>query len=268
MTDTISNIGAIVDAVRSSFDAGRTRSLGWRRTQLRRLVELVRREEQKILAALRADLGKCKTEAFATELALVSGEANHAVDNLDDWCKPEKVATPLVFQPGRSRIYRQPLGVALIIGPWNYPFQLIGAPLVGALAAGNAVILKPSEIAQATSALLAELIPKYLDREAVMVIEGGIPETTALLEQRFDHIFYTGNGTVGRIVMTAAAKHLTPVTLELGGKSPCIVDPQRRPRGRRPADSSGASSPTPVRPASPRTTSSASRRSRPRWCRS
>lgn len=224
MTDFIQQIPAVVDAVRASFDAGRTRPLEWRKTQLRRLIEMIRREERALLAALEADLGKCAFEAWSAELSLVAGEADHALDNIDDWVKAEKVHTPLVFQPGKSRIYRQPLGVALIIGPWNYPFQLITAPLVGALAAGNAAVIKPSEIAENTSAALAELIPKYLDREAVAVIEGGVPETTAVLEQRFDHIFYTGNGTVGRIVMAAAAKHLTPVTLELGGKSPCIVD--------------------------------------------
>jgi aldehyde dehydrogenase (NAD+) len=126
--------------------------------------------------------------------------------------------------PGRSYIYREPLGLVLIIAPWNYPFQTAVLPLVGALAAGNCVVLKPSEIAPHTSAAIAKWIPRYLDTKAVRVVEGGVPETTALLREKWDHIFYTGNGTVGRVVMEAAAKHLTPVTLELGGKSPAIVD--------------------------------------------
>jgi aldehyde dehydrogenase (NAD+) len=138
--------------------------------------------------------------------------------------KPKKVSTSLAAFPGKSLIVREPLGVALVIAPWNYPFALVVNPLAGALAAGNCAVVKPSEVAPATSALLARILPKYLDPEAVAVIEGGVPETTELLAQRFDHIFYTGNGAVGRIVMRAAAAHLTPVTLELGGKSPCLVD--------------------------------------------
>lgn len=132
---------------------------------------------------------------------------------------------PEVFRPAEARVVRDPLGVVLIIAPWNYPLQLALAPLVGALAAGNTAVLKPSELAPATSAAIARLLPRYLDPEAVAVVQGAVPETTALLEQRFDHIFYTGNGAVGRIVMAAAARHLTPVTLELGGKSPVVVEP-------------------------------------------
>jgi aldehyde dehydrogenase (NAD+) len=220
----IDEIPAVVAAVRAGFESGKTRALAWRKTQLRRLIEMMRREEDAIVNALADDLGKSRFEGWLAEVAVVAGEAEHALDHLDDWVKPEKVHTPLALQPARSRIYREPLGVALIIGAWNYPFQLIAAPLVGALAAGNAVVIKPSEVAAATSQMLARLLPKYLDPECVAVIEGGVPETTAVLEQRFDHILYTGNGQVGRIVMEAAARHLTPVTLELGGKSPCIVD--------------------------------------------
>ena len=144
--------------------------------------------------------------------------------NLKNWMRRERVGTPLRLRPGKSWIEREPLGVVLVISPWNYPLLLSLNPVAGALAAGNAVLLKPSEIAPATSALMARLIPTYLDRDAVAVIEGGVVETTEVLKQRFDHIFYTGNGTVGRIVMEAASQHLTPVTLELGGKNPCIVD--------------------------------------------
>ena len=136
---------------------------------------------------------------------------------------PEKVSTPWINQPGESRIVAEPLGVVLIIAPWNYPFALALQPLAGALAAGNCAVVKPSEVAPTTSALIARRLPEFVDPTCVEVVEGGIAETGDLLEQRWDHIFYTGNGHVGRIVMTAAAKHLTPVTLELGGKSPCIV---------------------------------------------
>src|SRR5262249_35340579 len=143
---------------------------------------------------------------------------------LSAWTKPDRVAAPLFAWPGMCRIQREPLGVALIIGPWNYPVQLMLVPLIGALAAGNCAILKPSEIAPATSALLATVLTKYLDSECVQILEGGADVATALLTERFDAIFYTGNAAVARIVMEAAAKHLTPITLELGGKSPCIVD--------------------------------------------
>lgn len=216
--------GAAVARLRDTFDSGRTRSYEWRAAQLEALGRLVSENERAILDALHADVGKPGLEAFTAEVGYTLGEIAHARKSLRRWMKPERVATPLVTQPGSSRIHREPLGVVLIIGPWNYPFQLVGGPLVGALAAGNCVVVKPSEVAPATSALVARLVAQYLDPDGVAVVEGGVPETTALLEERFDHIFYTGNGTVARVVMAAAAKHLTPVTLELGGKSPCIID--------------------------------------------
>ena len=141
-----------------------------------------------------------------------------------DAAKPEKVRTNLINLPGSSMIQREPLGVVLVIAPWNYPIQLALLPVMGALAAGNCVVLKPSEITTHSAALMAELLPNYLDPQAVTVVEGGVAETTELLEQRFDHVFFTGSTRVGQIVMQAAAKHLTPVTLELGGKSPTLVD--------------------------------------------
>jgi aldehyde dehydrogenase (NAD+) len=146
------------------------------------------------------------------------------IKNLKKWNKPERVGTPLVAMPGKSRLIPEPVGVVLVIAPWNYPIHLLLVPVAGAIAAGNAVVMKPSEVTTNTSALLASLVPKYLDTSAIALVEGGVPETTDLLEQHFDHIFYTGNGTVGRIVMAAAVKNLTPVTLELGGKSPVIID--------------------------------------------
>jgi aldehyde dehydrogenase (NAD+) len=137
--------------------------------------------------------------------------------------RPDKVSTPLSNQPGHSQVVHEPLGVVLIIAPWNYPVNLVLTPLIGAIAAGNCAAIKPSEVSARTSGLLARLIPAYLDPDAFAVFEGGADVSTALLEQRFDHIFFTGSEAIGKIVMTAAAKHLTPVTLELGGKSPCII---------------------------------------------
>lgn len=180
--------------------------------------------EQDIVQALHADLGKPEMEAFSAEIGLPLAEIRLTRKKLKSWMKPERVRTSLVAMPGRSYVYREPLGVTLILGAWNYPFQLMVLPLIGTLAAGNCAMLKPSEVSSNVSSLIARWLPKYLDPGAVKVMEGGIPETTALLRERWDHIFYTGNATVGRIVMAAAAKHLTPVTLELGGKSPCIVD--------------------------------------------
>ena len=171
-----------------------------------------------------ATWAKPRFEAYAHEVAYVAGACDYTIKRLKKWMRPRKVSTPLVTQPGTSEVHSEPLGVVLVISPWNYPFQLAGAPLLGAIAAGNCVLIKPSEVTPETSALLARLLPQYLDDSCVRVFEGGIPETTAILEQQFDHIMYTGNGTVGRIVMAAAAKHLTPVSLELGGKSPVIVN--------------------------------------------
>lgn len=220
----IDQIPQVVAELRATFDTGRTRPLGWRQAQLDGLGRLLTEQEEAICQALGEDLGKPRLEAYASEIGTLIKDLRHARKHLAGWMRPERASTPLFAQPGRSRIYKDPLGVVLIISPWNYPINLLLAPLVGALSAGNAVLLKPSEVAASTSALMARLLPRYLDPHAVRVIEGGVPETTKILEQRFDHIFYTGNGTVGRIVMAAAAKHLTPVTLELGGKSPTYVD--------------------------------------------
>jgi len=181
-------------------------------------------EETALIDALRKDIKESDFEAYITDIGSVIADINHTRSHLAEWMKPQRVSTPWMMQPGSSQVVREPLGVALIIGAWNYAFQLTLAPLVPSIAAGNCALLKPSEMAPHSSAAMAEYLPKYLDPECIAVLEGGVPETTALLEQRFDKIFYTGGGNVGRIVMTAAAKHLTPVTLELGGKSPCIVD--------------------------------------------
>ena len=192
-------------------------------TQLRQLKRLLEENDERISAALAADLGKSPIESFTTETSFVIGEVEHALEHLGAWMQPIRVRVPLTLRPGNARVIRQPLGVVLIMAAWNYPLHLTLAPLVGALAAGNTAVLKPSEAAPATSAMIAELVPRYLDGRVVQVIEGGVEQTTAVLAERFDHILYTGGGAVAHIVMRAAAEHLTPVTLELGGKSPAIV---------------------------------------------
>ena len=215
----------VVARLRATFRSGRTKPVAWRTTQLRRLREMLTAHGEDLAAALHADLGKSSTEAFRTEINFVVREIDHTLEHLDEWLRPESAPVPAhLGEDATAWTQYDPLGVVLVIAPWNYPAQLLLAPMLGALAAGNAVVVKPSELAPATSAFLARFLPEYLDTDAVAVVEGGIPETTALLAERFDHIFYTGNGTVGRIVMTAAAQHLTPVTLELGGKSPAFVD--------------------------------------------
>ncbi|MCL3997553.1 aldehyde dehydrogenase family protein [Streptomyces lavenduligriseus] len=215
----------VVARLRATFATGRTKSVDWRTDQLRRMRALLTERGADLAAALRADLGKSDTEAYRTEIDFTVREIDHTLEHLADWLRPEPAPVPPhLGTDATAWTQYDPLGVVLVIAPWNYPAQLLLAPMVGALASGNAVVAKPSELAPATSAALAELIPAYLDPDAVAVVEGGVPETTALLAERFDHIFYTGNGTVGRIVMRAAAEHLTPVTLELGGKSPVFVD--------------------------------------------
>ncbi len=213
-----------VARLRTSFRSGRTRPLGWRLAQLERLDRFLVEQEQACLDALAADLGKPVFEAWTSEVALVRAEIRQARRELAVWAAPERASVPLVHLPGRAKVEREPLGVVLIVGPWNYPLQLLLGPLVSALAAGNTAVLKPSEHAPASSALLGRQLPRYLDQDVVAVFPGAVAEAQALLAQRFDHIFYTGGGEVGRVVMEAAARHLTPVTLELGGKSPAIVD--------------------------------------------
>lgn len=217
-------IPLVVNGLRHGFRQGVTRAQSWRRSQLGAIRRMLFERAGDFEAALAADLGKSGTEAQLTEIGFVAGEVDHALAHLSSWMRHRRVAAPLAVQPASARVVPEPLGVALIIAPWNYPLMLALSPLVGAIAAGNAAVVKPSELAPATSAALALLVPQYLDRRAVAVVEGGVPETTELLAQRFDHIFYTGGGRVGRIVARAAAEHLTPVTLELGGKSPVYVD--------------------------------------------
>jgi len=210
--------------LRSTYNSGHTRPLAWRKHQLEQMIKMLNENEADFLAALKTDLGKPAVEGFITDIAFITGEIKLMLKNLKKWNKPQRVPTPLVTMPAKSQLIPEPLGVVLVIAPWNYPIQLLLVPAAGAIAAGNAVVMKPSEVSAATSEVLARLVPKYLDQKAITLVEGGVPETTALLAEHFDHIFYTGNGTVGRIVMAAAANNLTPVTLELGGKSPVIID--------------------------------------------
>lgn len=218
------DLDGVIDQLRATYARGDSRSLSWRATQLDALDDMLDGHATELEAALAADLGKSRFEAFATEISIVRGEIATARKKMKKWAKPRRVQLGVTSLPASARIVPEPLGVVLVFAPWNYPVMLALAPVVAALSAGNTVLLKPSEVTPTVSALLRELIDEHLDAGVVRVIEGGPDVAEALLEHRFDHIFYTGNGRVGRSVMAAAAKHLTPVTLELGGKSPTIVD--------------------------------------------
>ncbi len=214
----------IVKRLRATFDRGRTRSIEWRVAQLDGLARMLTENEARFVEALRDDLGKPEIEAYAADVKTTYNEVVHLRKNLAAWAEPRKASVPMAAQPGKAWVQPEPLGVALVIAPWNYPVQLLVQPMAAALAAGNAVVGKPSELAPATSVALAELMPRYTAPDAVAVVEGGVDASTALLAERYDHIFFTGSTAVGRVVMKAAAEHLTPVTLELGGKSPVLVD--------------------------------------------
>lgn len=219
----VDRIPEIVQGLRDGFRSGVVRDIESRRGQLQQLRALFVEQEDRLIDAMVADIGKPRIEAYFTEIAFTINEIDHTLKHLDDWTEAAKVKVPLTYKPGKALLRPEPLGTVCIIAPWNYPVQLLFAPLVPALAAGNTAVLKPSEVTPSVSALVEELVPQYFDASTVAVVSGAVDETTVLLEQRFDHIFYTGNGKVGRIVMRAAAEHLTPVTLELGGKSPAIV---------------------------------------------
>ncbi|XP_008219616.1 PREDICTED: aldehyde dehydrogenase family 3 member H1 isoform X1 [Prunus mume] len=214
----------MVEELRGSYGSGKTRSYEWRESQLKNLLKVAEHHEQEIVDALRSDLSKPEFEAYVQEISMLKSSCKLALKELRNWMKPEKAKTSLTTFPSSAEIVSEPLGVILIISAWNYPFLLSLDPVVGAIAAGNAVVLKPSELAPATSSLLAKLVGEYMDSSSIRVVEGAVAETSALLDQKWDKICYTGNGRVGRIVMASAAKHLTPVLLELGGKSPVVVD--------------------------------------------
>jgi aldehyde dehydrogenase (NAD+) len=214
-----------LDQLRKTVDEGVHRSLSWRQTQLDGLLQFVSDHEDAMLAALKADLGRCVAEARLADILMVRSELKLIRRNLRRWLQPRRVRTPIAAQPAKSWLQQEPYGLALILGTWNYPFQQILLPLAGALAAGNAAVVKLPELAIQSVSLMATHLPQYVDPGAVIVFTGGEETASRLLAQRFDKIFYTGSSRVGRIVMKAAAEHLTPVTLELGGKNPALVAP-------------------------------------------
>ncbi|MCD9026800.1 aldehyde dehydrogenase family protein [Luteimonas sp. BDR2-5] len=218
----------IIEAQRAFFNTNHTKPVEFRRAQLETLKSLIQRNETALEEAIDADYGKGRFNTFITELYVVYDEIDVALRQLPDWTRHRPVATDLLNSPGQSYIVPEPLGVSLVIGPWNYPYQLTLTPIVAAIAAGCTVVLKPSELTPHSSGLIARLLREAFDPRFLAVVEGGIPETTALLAEKFDVIFFTGSVPVGKIVYQAAAKHLTPVILELGGKSPAIVEADAR----------------------------------------
>lgn len=214
----------ILNGQRKFFKSGKTLEVKFRKKQLIKLKEMITDNESQILAALRDDLNKSDMEGYLTEVGFVLNELDYMIKRLERFASPKAVKTPIAYFSSKSYIMSEPYGVVLILSPWNYPFQLTMAPLVGAIAAGNCVIIKPSEHSPHTTALIDELITEFFDERYIKVIQGEIPQTQVLLKEKFDYIFFTGGTSVGKIVMESAARHLTPVTLELGGKSPCIVE--------------------------------------------
>ncbi|KZT70410.1 aldehyde dehydrogenase [Daedalea quercina L-15889] len=220
---TTSEIDQIHERLRNNFRVGTTRPLNYRRRQLHQLGRLVQENLPALEAAVNEDLGKPRLEAVTELNGLMSG-IRYAIDNLEEWARPEKVEVVDDFKKEwDATVYKVPQGVVLVIGPWNYPYILNLGPLVGAIAAGCACVVKPSELAPASSQVMTHLITQYLDWDAYAVVNGAIPETAHLLDLRWDHVLFTGSGRTGRIVSAAAAKHATPVTLELGGKSPVVI---------------------------------------------
>ncbi|XP_062887041.1 aldehyde dehydrogenase family 3 member A2-like [Mobula hypostoma] len=217
-------IKSVVAGARAAFNQGKTQRLEFRIQQLKALETMLTNKKDQILEALSKDLHKEKFEAEIFEILGILNDITVTLNKLPEWMAPEYVSKSMTTLMDSVYIHREPLGVVLIIGAWNYPLALVLQPLVGAIAAGNAAVLKPSEVSGNTAQLLADLLPQYLDKELYPVINGAEKEATELLSIHFDHIFFTGSAAIGQIVMEAAAKHLTPVTLELGGKSPCYID--------------------------------------------
>ncbi|MBP7050017.1 MAG: aldehyde dehydrogenase [Phycisphaerae bacterium] len=212
-----------VEEQRRFFASGGTRSFAFRDRMLKRLAEAICDRQEDILAALTADLGKSKVQGYATEVGLCRAEITYVRRHLLKWMKPRRVPGPKLFPLSRCRVVPEPLGVCLVISPWNYPFALAILPLVACIAAGNCAVVKPSEVAANTERILSQMISECFDETFVSVVCGGPDASEALLRAGWDHIFYTGSERIARIVMTVAAQRITPVTLELGGKSPCIV---------------------------------------------
>lgn len=220
----MNEIKKLIDKQREYFRKGITLDIDFRINKLKILRRAIIENESLILKALKEDLNKSDFEGYETEIGIVLDEIRYIIKNLKSWAKPKKVKTPLTQFISTSYIYPEPYGITLIIAPWNYPFQLVIAPLIGSISAGNCSIVKPSEYAPHTSKVISKIIVDNFEEEFIAVVEGGIDVNKALLKEKFDYIFFTGSVNVGKIVMEAASRHLTPVTLELGGKSPCIVD--------------------------------------------
>ena len=218
------NIKDLVQSQKKYFSQQHTKDISFRKDALKRLQKEIIKREDDIIKALHDDFKKSEYEAVMTETSIVLAELKMAIKNIHSWSKPKRVLPSLLNFPSSAKIYKEPYGTVLIIAPWNYPYQLAFAPLLGAIAAGNTVVLKPSELTPHVSKITKEIVEAVFDKNHVAVIEGGVDVAQELLAQRWDYIFFTGSVPVGRIVAKAAAEHITPVTLELGGKSPCIVD--------------------------------------------
>jgi len=214
----------LVDNQKKYFKTGETKLLSFRLAMLRKLKDTILNHEDNIANALQKDLGKSETEVVSTEIGFTLHEINFVMKHLKKWMKKTRIKTNLFNLPGKSYTVHEPFGVTLIIGPWNYPFQLVMSPLIGAIAGGNTSVVKPSEISTHTANVIDQILTETYQTSFIAVVQGGIPETNELLDLRYDKIFFTGSTKVGRIIMEKAAKHLTPVVLELGGKSPTIID--------------------------------------------
>ena len=214
----------LTEAQKQFFETGRTRDLAFRICQLQLLADAMRKNETVLEEALKKDLGKSAFESYATEIGFVLADIRYTIQNLQKWSAPKRVRTPLYLFPGKSKIQKEPYGSVLILGPYNYPVQLLAEPLVGAIAAGNCAVLKPSELTPHVSEAMYQIVHSTFKEEYIACVEGGVEVNQELLSQKFDYIFVTGSERVGRIVMKAAAENLTPVTLELGGKSPVIIE--------------------------------------------
>ena len=219
-----SSIEEIIQKQSEYFKTGVTRPVSFRIRQLKILKELIKENEKAISGALFADFKKCEFESFATEIGMVLLDISHTIKHLKKWARPKHIRASLANFPSSDSIHFDPYGVCLIISPWNYPFQLLIGPMIGAISGGNTIVIKPSELTPNTSKFMNEIILGNFKKEYISVVEGGVEETTLLLKQKFNKIFFTGSVAVGKVVMKAAANNLTPITLELGGKSPCIVD--------------------------------------------
>ena len=217
------SISQMLTRLRVFFASGKTKDVDFRIAQLKKLKEGIRKYEPEIMASLDDDLRKPPFESYASEIGILYTEIDHVIRYLRSWARPRRVATPIIHFLSQSRIYHEPYGIVLIISPWNYPFLLAMTPLIGAIAAGNCTLIKPSEFSPSTSQTVGNMISEAFEADYVTVFQGEAEATQKLLKEKFDYIFFTGSTAVGRSIMTSAARHLTPVTLELGGKSPCIV---------------------------------------------